>query len=250
MHKCEHFLPDVPCPMMAFREEGQPGGPGIPERFAPDPEIQDEPPPFLPFVERNQRPRRKQLSTDAETVMLLRELQAAISERARRGATAVAMNQLMGQGMNTVPTFGNGGIQWMLQFLSDPAIRALFFSPQELPSGLQSGPQGSLITAFEKRSAQESKQVSERLPQNGRGLLDSFVAQVITAVAAAGGVATVALGAKALAGRVGRFAPAAPSTGRGAGGFHFQAPTFRPEATRNIVDRRKPFGFFGSPPTE
>ncbi len=237
---------------MDFREEEEPGSPGVPERDPPtDPDFEDKPTIF-PFVERNQRPKRRQLSQDAELVKLLRELQVEIQNRARVGAGVVGFRQLQAQGMQGVPSFQNGGVQWMLQLLSDPLIRGLFFSPQGQRPENFAPEVGPTIAAFEESTAQASRQVSQQLPQdNGAHFFEGMIGQLVTATAAAGGAASVAFGGKEVAKRIGRFRPG-PTTvsGRGAGGFTFKAPTFRPGFAQKVGRRRPKFSFSGQPPSE
>ncbi len=270
MHKCEHFLPEVACPVMDFREIGS-GRDPLFTRFVHDanedpdfgdgeddppfekPPASDDPIKIFPFGDKVKEGKAK-AGVDVEKE--LREAQGRVPNPARAGATANALSQLAHQGMTRIPTFENGGVQWMLQFISDPAIRSLFFGQVGQRQGAFSSAGQQLVKAFETQSALESLQASKQLePQEGNGFGSSFVGRLIVATAAAGGVASVAFGANKVRQRVGQFRPTTPvgSAPGGGGGAPraFPAPTFRPGFARSVAETRvKTFAFHGGPPTD
>ncbi len=223
-HRCELFHKmGVPCPTMDVfgrPEEGEEDEEGGEERRPVN-----RPP--LVFPPERRRPPRSKVEVDFRMELIHAQ------ERIGRGLVgpfaSVAFNQLRQQGMIGVPSFQNGGMQWMLELLSSPRIASLFLGLRERPQGLVSGviPQG-----FEQRYAQVLKRQVEHKGNVGPRL-SQFVQDLVRAVAFAGLTGAAVFGtSKAVQG-------VRTSVGSGGGGMRvFQAPTFRP----GLLRRKPGFG--------
>ena len=142
--------------------------------------------------------------------------QEAISPFGVRVATMVSLQRLLAEGMVGIPTFHNGGISWMMDFLGNPLISA----PLRPQGRKQQSPtlRGVPTPTHERRYAsqltQDSKPyISGPSLSDARHPLDGFVGNLIRAVALTGGLAATAYGvslAKGLPTRGSRFAGSTP----------------------------------------
>ncbi len=229
-HRCEIFHKiGVPCPTMDVFGRPEEGDDERPESEG-EPRPGVKVPPLPPLI--GHRKNTQKVAVDFRMELIRAQ------ERIGRGQVgpfaSVAFNQLVQQGMIGIPSFQNGGIQWMLDVISSPQIASLFLGLREKPLDL---PSGSIPLGFEERYAQVLKrQVGHKSNVGPR--LTSFVQNLVRAVAFAGLTSTAVFGAARGVQSI------RSSVGAGGGSMRvFQQPTFRPGALRRRQNRPGPENF-------